>query len=144
MPELTEEERKRLEVLTSQLGAYELRAEALRQQISALSRSLSELSLTVDTLKSLKTVEPEKEVMVSIGSGCFVHAKLKGDGKVVYSLGAGVLIEKTIDEAISSLEERVKELQEILQKTRDELEKVGAQAEEIRPELERLIQKTRE
>ncbi len=143
MREITKEEREKLEKLASELNAYEAQAEVLRQQISALSRTISEHLTTLDALKTLKNVSPETEVLVPLGSGCFVHARLKGNNKVVYTVGAGVMFEKSFDEVISLVEEKVKNLQEAIQKTQKELERVGSRAEEIRPQLEELLRKAR-
>lgn len=143
MPELTEEERTRLQSAASQLNSYELQAEALRQQLSSLTRTLSEHSVTLETLRAIKGLQPDTETLVSIGSGCHVFAKLKADGRVLYGVGAGVMLEKSTDEAISLLEGRMKELQDAMEKTRAELEKVTADAEKLRPELEKLLEKAR-
>jgi len=143
MPELTKEEGERLEKLASELNAQELRAEALRQQLSVLTRSLSEYSVTVETLKSLQNEPNEKEGLVSVGAGCYVHAKLKTNDRVLLGLGAGVMVEKTLSEATQLLESKIKELQDAVQKTREELEKADLEAEKLRPEVERLLEKTR-
>jgi prefoldin alpha subunit len=143
MPELTKEEGERLQRLASELNAQELRAEALRQQLSVLTRSLSEYSVAAETLRGLQNEPEGKEGLVSVGAGCYIPARLKTGDRVILGLGAGVMVEKTLGEATQFLEGKMKELQEAIQKTREELEKVSAEAERLRPELERLLEKTR-
>jgi len=140
---LTKEESERLEKLASELNAQELRAEALRQQLSVLTRSLSEYSVAVETLKSLQNEPNEKEGLVSVGAGCYIYAKLKTNDRVLLGLGAGVMVEKTLSEATQLLEGKIKELQEAVQKTREELEKASLEAQRLRPEVETLLEKAR-
>lgn len=143
MPELTEEEKERLEKLASELNIREFQTEVLKQQLTALTRSLSEYTAAAETLKSLQSESGEKESLVLIGANCYVPAKLRYTDKVLVGVGAGVLVEKTLEGAVQILEGKIKELQEALQNTRKELEMVSAEAEKLRPELEKLLEKTR-
>jgi prefoldin alpha subunit len=143
MQGLTQEEKDRLEKLASELNVREFQAELLRQQLSSLTRSLSEYSLAAETLKSLQNEPSEKDGLVSVGANCYIPAKIRCTDKVLVGIGAGVLVEKTLGDAVQILEGKMKELQEAIQSTRKELERVSAEAEQLRPELEKLLEKTR-
>jgi prefoldin alpha subunit len=143
MPGLTQEEKEKLEKLASELNIREFQTEILRQQLSAITRSLTEYTTAAETLKTLQNETGEKESLVSVGANCYVPAKLRYTDKVLVGVGAGVLLEKTLAEAVQILEVKIKELQEALQNTRKELETVSAEAEKLRPELEKLLEKTR-
>jgi len=116
----------------------------LRQQMNLIANSLAELSMTVETIKTIKELKPETEILVPIGSDSFVTAKLATTDKVITGLGADVSAEQNVDGAKQMLEARIAELSRVLEQARQELDKIGKQIEELRPEADRILTKTKE
>ena len=144
MEKLSPEEQQKLQQIFNELQNYEAMADLLRQQMNLIANSLAELSMTVETIKTIKELKPETEILVPIGSDSFVTAKLATTDKVITGLGADVSAEQNVDGAKQMLEARIAELGRVLEQARQELDKIGKQIEELRPEADRILIKTKE
>jgi len=144
MEKLPSENRQRLQRILSEIGNYQATADLLRQQISFLVASLSEFSMTAETIRTIKELKPETEVLVPIGSDSFVTAKLTLTDKVTIGLGADVAAERDISDAMQMLETRTVEIEQAMEQARQELEKLSERIEALRPEAERILEKTKE
>jgi prefoldin alpha subunit len=144
MEKLSNEEQQKLQQIFNELQNYEAMADLLRQQINMIANSLTELSMTVETIKTIRELELGTEILVPIGSDSFVTTKLAAIDKVITGLGADVSAEQSVDGAKQMLEARITELGRILEQARQELEKIGKQIEELRPEADRILTKTKE
>ncbi len=144
MEKLSNEEQQKLQQIFNELQNYEAMADLLRQQINMIANSLTELSMTVETIKTIKGLKLGTEILVPIGSDSFVTTKLAATDKVITGLGADVSAEQSVDGAKQMLEARITELGLILEQARQELEKIGKQIEELRPEADRILTKTKE
>jgi len=144
MEKLSKEEQQKLQQIFNELQNYEAMADLLRQQINMIANSLTELSMTVETIKTIRELKLDTEILVPIGSDSFVTAKLAATDKVITGLGADVSAEQSVDSAKQMLEVRIAELGRVLEQARQELEKIGKQIEELRPEADRILTKTKE
>ena len=144
MERLTNEEQERLQRLLAQLSDNEAAVDALRQHISALVASLTELSMTIGAIKNIKGLKPDTEILVPIGSDSFISAKITRSDKVTTGLGADVAAERTADDAITLLEGRAAELEHAVEHAREELGRFEESIEALRPEAEKLLKKARE
>lgn len=141
MEKLTAEERRKLERIIAELRSYQATADLLRQHLDALTASASELTTTAETLKALKELKPDAEVLVPIGSDSYIPARLPPLERVIIGLGAEVSAERRVEEATRMLEQRLSEVSQAMEQTRAELEKLGERIDALRPEAERLLAK---
>ena len=81
---------------------------ALEQQVGALADGAAQLNVAIDSLKSLKGGDGGA-ALVPLGAGTMVRAKLTGEKKVLIDVGAGVVVEKELGDAIAVLEKRLEE-----------------------------------
>ena len=144
MENLKAEDKEKLQRLFSELNDNQAVVDLLRQQISALAGSLSELSMTVGAIKVVKDLKPAADVLVPIGCDSFIAAKLSSVDKVVTGLGAEVMAERSAEDTIKVLETRGAEVEKAIESTRAELGKLEERIEAIRPEAERLLGKAKE
>jgi len=77
-------------------------------------------------LEGLEKEKENSELLVPIGSNSYIKAKLENPDKVIVGMGAGVSVEKTLQEA----KEIVKNRQKNLEKTRTSLQQQLSQAAE--------------
>ncbi len=100
----------------------------LRDQ-EIISNGIQNISKATTTLKGLseENGKSETEMLIPIGGGAFIPISTERPKKVILKIGAGVSIEKDLDQAISALEERSKDLEnglsEVLKKILDIEEK---------------------
>ena len=143
MEKLTDEERKKQQRILSELSAHQATAEALSQHLSLLTASLSELSMTLEAIKTVKGLKPGTDILVPMGSDSFITAKLATTEKVITGLGADVVAERSSEDALKVLEARRTEFEQALNRAREELGKLGERMEALRPEAERILEKAR-
>jgi prefoldin alpha subunit len=144
MEKMKVDERDRLQRLFSEMNDNQAVVDMLRQQISALAGSLSEISMTIGAIKAMKDVKPDTEILVPIGSDSFIAAKISSVDKVVTGLGADTMAEKSAEDTVKALESRAADVEKAIEQTRAELDKLEERIEAIRPEAERLMGKARE
>ncbi len=138
------DDRERLQRLFAELNDNQAVVDLLRQQITALAGSLSELSMTVGAIKAVKGLESATEILVPMGSDTFVSAKLSSTDKVLSGMGADVMAERSAEETIKMLEARAAEVEKAIEQARTELGRIEERIEAIRPEAEKLLSKTKE
>jgi prefoldin alpha subunit len=125
-----EEEVRRLVLAYQQ---YQAQAEAIVRQISMTQLTAEGLDRALGAVEAMEKAEEGQDMLVPIGSGSFVHAKLASREKVVLNIGAGVSIEKTVADAKETLKVRKaevaegsKKLNEVLSKIDQEMQKIQA------------------
>lgn len=141
MESKNEEELRRLGV---ELRFFEQTAEAIQSRISMVNAVITDLTMASMALEGLEKEKENSELLVPIGGSSYIKAKLENPDKVIVGMGAGVSVEKTLQEA----KEIVKKRLENLEKTRISLQQQFAQvAERIgedREKFEGLVAKLRE
>ncbi|MEM2964625.1 MAG: prefoldin subunit alpha [Candidatus Bathyarchaeia archaeon] len=103
---------------------------ATQSRIDLINAALNDLYVANATLEGLRECENGVETLIPIGGGSFVKANLSTVQRVVMGVGAGVCVEKSVEESIMDLKTRQAELeraraslQEALGKALEELEK---------------------
>ena len=134
------EDKQRLEALVNELNTYQGQAEVLQQQIDTLNATITELSVAMDTLATVKG-QDNKETLVPIGAGSFLITDLKNTDEVIIGLGAGVAVRKKIDDAKDAIIEQRTELEELRDKMSGDLQKITEYIMKRSPEAEELMQK---
>jgi len=95
---------------------YKKQIDSLSAQIQIVENKRMEIDSTIETMDSLKENRIGTEILVPIGSNSFVRTELKDNKKVIVGIGAGISVEKTIDEAKEILKLRNKELENTMNK----------------------------
>ena len=134
------EDRQRLEALVNELNTYQGQAEVLQQQIDNLNATITDISVSIDTLETVKGKD-DTETLVPIGAGSFLVTELKNTEDVIVSLGAGVAVKKKIDDAKDTINEQKKELEELRNKMSSDLQKITDYIIRRSPEAEELMHK---
>ncbi|MBN2330353.1 MAG: prefoldin subunit alpha [Candidatus Aenigmarchaeota archaeon] len=112
--------------------------EEFTQQATAIETRLAELELTTHALKEMKGVEPDSETLFHMGGGCYGHGKLTDRSKFLIEVGAGIMANKTLPDAIAIIDERKNEVEKIKDKLLAEIEKIGDGMNQIGLELQKL------
>ncbi|MCJ7445618.1 MAG: prefoldin subunit alpha [Methanotrichaceae archaeon] len=126
--QVSEEEIRRLILAYQQ---YQSQAEALVRQINLAQLTSAGLDRAIEAVQAMDKAYEGQNMLVSIGSGSFIHAKLASKAKVVLNVGAGVSIEKTTVEASESLQVQKSEISEGLKKMNDVLSKLDGEIQKI-------------
>jgi prefoldin alpha subunit len=117
---------------------YQAQAEAIARQLSLTQLTAEGLDRALRAVEAMEMAEVGNEMLVPIGSGSFIHAKLASKEKVVLNVGAGVNIEKTPAEAKESLKIRKAEVAEGSKKLNEMLGKIDQEMQRIQAVMEQF------
>lgn len=123
-----EEEVRRL---VSAYQQYQAQAEAIVRQINLTQLTVEGLDRALGAVEAMEKAEEGQDMLVPIGSGSFVHAKLASREKVVLNVGSGVSIEKTATDAKEILKVRKAEVAEGSKKLNEMLSKIDQEMQKI-------------
>jgi len=113
-------------------------AESLQSRINFLSAAFAELGLAKRTLEGIEKEESEAPLFVPIGGGSYIKAKLGETDRVVYGVGAGVAIEKPLEEAKKGVDNRMSELEKTRQSLEEQLSQVLRRIQEDETKFQEL------
>ena len=136
----SEDEVRRLAV---ELRILEGTADSLQERINFLNAAFTELSLASRTLEGLEKEETDAPLFVPIGGGSYIKAKAMEIDKVVYGVGAGVAIEKSLKEAKEGISNRISELEKSRQALEQQLTQVLRRIQEDQSRFQDLTTELR-
>lgn len=84
------------------------------------------------------------EVLVPIGSGCYVYGKSTNSKKILVDIGSGVMTNKTSEEAQNLVEEKREEIEKLVLNLQSELIEAVNKINEIAPELQKAAEEQKE
>ena len=123
-----------------------MHAENLRQQLGALEQQrelIAELAgdarRALAALDHVATAKDGDEILVPLGAGAFVHAKLASGGNALASLGAGVHAEMPASDARERMKARVESLEGALSQSGKDAERVAGELERLNRALEPFV-----
>jgi len=134
----SEDEVRRLIV---ELRLLEGTAETLQSRINLVNAMHAELNMAKRTLEGVEKEKPDASVFVPIGGGSYIKAKLADVEKVVYGVGAGISVEKPLEEAKRGVDERISELERTRRALEQQYSQVLRRIQENRERLQELISK---
>ena len=136
-----EEELRKLSI---EMRYLEQTAEVLQQRITMVNAALTDATYANATLDGIEQQKENAELLVPIGAGSYVRAKLADSNKVIVGMGSGVSVEKTLVEAKTTLKERLDELENTLNSAQQQFSQVAQRINSSRERLESLLSTVRE
>jgi len=136
-----EEELRKLSI---EMRYLEQTAEVLQQRITMVNAALTDATYANATLDGIEQQKENAELLVPIGAGSYVRAKLADSNKVIVGMGSGVSVEKTLAEAKTTLKERLDELENTLNSAQQQFSQVAQRINSGRERLESLLSTVRE
>ncbi len=125
--------------LAVELQILEGTAESLQQRLSYLNAAFHEMAYTRLTLEGMEKEQSDASILVPVGGGSFVRAKLEAPDKIIVGMGAGVSIEKTINEAKEIVQNRVSALEKSRLEMQQQLVQVMNKIQEHRTLLNQMM-----
>jgi len=113
----------------------ESRFENMVKQRDVLASKIVELQTTLNTIDEMKTGD---DVLFSLGSSAYAKGKLSDKNKIIVEVGAGVVLEKGLDEAKQILSSRANEIQRVLMKIQREITEISSELERLEPEIQQI------
>ena len=124
-----------------QLRVYEGSARALQARLEIVNAAMNEFSLASTTLEGVKTQKADEDALIPVGGGSYVRVRLSDISKIVMGIGAGVALEKPIEDSIKEIKERIADLDKARTSLQEQLSQALTRIEENREKLGELVKK---
>jgi len=134
---------EKLKKLQDELRSLIAQADYLRSQVDVVNDTIQDLVTTIEVLEYLKKSGEGKTVLVPIGAGNFIRARIEKVDSVVMGVGGRLGIEASIEEARKMLDERINALESLRLDLLRKLEEVNRRINEILPQVEALAKEAR-
>ena len=125
------------ELMTLQhyMKEYGQQAEIFVGQLEMLENGRMEAFAAIETLEAMVAAD-DGTVLLQIGGGASVRAKVLEPDKILLSIGAEVVVERSNKDAIEFLKERIMEMEASQKKVAETLDRLRTQMNEINKRLE--------
>ena len=124
-----------------QLRIYEGSARTLQARLDILNAAMGEFVMASSTLEGIKTQKASADTLIPVGGGSFVRAKLDDVSKIVMGVGAGVAIEKPIEDSIIEIKSRIADMEKARTALQEQLAQTLVRIEENRQKLGEIVRK---
>ena len=119
-------------------------AEGIQARIIEIQMMKDELSRTIESLEFFEKSEGDVEALLNLGGGVFAYVDVKNSRKMLVDVGAGVVVEKEVKEAIETLTKKRQNVEETEKKLKELLEQIAGQMEKIQKEISELAKSTKQ
>lgn len=124
-----------------ELRIYEGSARALQERLQIVNAAMNEFAVASATLEGVKTQKTDEDALIPVGGGSYVRAKLSDISKIVVGVGAGVAIEKPIDDSINETKSRLADLDKARTTLEEQLNQALIKVEENRAVLGEFVKR---
>jgi prefoldin alpha subunit len=142
---MAEEKKTRtLEEVQDEIRSYLGEIEYLREQIGAIDTTIADLRIVDATLAYVKEKGEGKSIYIPLGGGVAIRGKIEKPDDVVMDVGAGILINTTVEEARENIEKRIKALMDLRLALLRKIEEDTRKVNELLKELQEMQPKKKE
>jgi len=128
-------DQRELMTLQQYLQEYGQQAEIFMQQLQLLENGRMEALAAIESLTDMLTAG-DGTVLLQIGGGASVRARVEEPKKVLLAIGADVVVERSNKDAVEFLKERVMEMEASAKKVAETLDRLRGQMNEINKRIE--------
>jgi prefoldin alpha subunit len=124
----------------STLEIFRAQLESINQNQQLVQMSLEELGRAKETLVQFQKASEGDELLVPVGGNSFVFAKVATNAKAIVGIGTGVSVERSMDEAIKTMDDRAAELIDSMKKLTDRRMAIEEQAATLSQVVDQELQ----
>lgn len=137
------EREEKMRKLSVELRYLEQTAETIQSRINMINAVLTDLAYANMALEGAEKEKENTELLVPIGGSSYLKAKLENPDKVVVGMGAGVSVEKTLQEAKEIIKKRRENVEKSSLSLQQQLSQVIEKINEDREQFESLLAQMR-
>ena len=127
---------REIQALQRYLQEYGQQVEIYSQQLQLIDEGRMEAIAAIETLKSVGASAEEEVVLLQLGGGASVRAKILEPQKVLLNIGSDVVVERNNPEAIEYLQDRITEMEASGKKVAETIDRIRTQMNEIARRIE--------
>jgi prefoldin alpha subunit len=122
------------------LEDYKAQMESFDQQFGFLSSTMKEHTQAKETLSGYKDLKEGQETLIPIGAGSYIFAKVSDPSKAMVGMGAEMVIETSIDDAVSKLDERIAEIEDAMKVVSDKYQDIAQKSAELSSKIQHVYE----
>lgn len=134
-------DQRELMMLQQYLKEYGQQAEIFVSQLEMLENGRMEAHAAIEALEGMMG-ENESVVLLQVGAGASVRARILEPDNVMLAIGSEVVVERPNKEAVEFLKERIMEMEASQKKVAETLDRIRSQMNEINKRLETAYQQS--
>ena len=135
------EKQKELEAKYAEHQLIEQQLKQFQNQIQTLDNQILEVNTLAQGIDELKKTKKDTDMLFPIANGIFMKGKLEDNSKLLVNVGAGVVVENTIEETKKLMEKQLKNIEKLKEQSINEMQKLVINMGKLEEELEKLISK---
>jgi len=124
-----------------ELRLLEGSARTLESRLAVVDSALGEILIASSTLEGIRNKPKGTKALVPVGAGSFIRVELADSEKIVMGVGAGVSLEKSVNDSIESLKNRQDDLENLRTSLQQQLSQIASTIEDERRTLSDLVKK---
>jgi prefoldin alpha subunit len=132
---VAETDPRELQALQFYLNEYGQQAEIFSRQLELIEQRRIEALAAIESIRFLNG-EKEPVVLVPLGGGTTVRARVENPEKVLVNIGADTILQRTQEEAVTFLQDRITEMEAMEKKVAGTIEQLRGQINEIAQRIE--------
>jgi len=126
---------REIQSLQMYLNEYRQQAEIFTQQLSLLEEGRMEAIAAIEALEGAAAA-PDSIVLLQIGGGASVRARILDPDRVLLNIGAEVIVERSNTAAQDYLKDRITEMEASARKVAETLDRLRGQMNDIARRIE--------
>lgn len=127
-----------VQTLRSYAAEYSQQFELLSQQLRFIESARAESLASIEALETLAAADGEISTLLSLGGGVSVRATVADTKKMLVGIGAGVTVEKSTEEAVSFLRDRITEMDASGKRLSESLGKLQSQMAAVEQRMQEI------
>ncbi|MDV0443788.1 prefoldin subunit alpha [Methanorbis rubei] len=127
-----------VQALRSYAAEYSQQFDLLSQQLRFIETARAEALASVEALEALAAADGEVSTLLSLGGGVSVRATVTDTKKMLVGIGAGVTVEKSTEEALSFLRDRITEMDASGKRLSESLGKLESQMSAVEQRMQEI------
>ncbi|ALU11914.1 prefoldin subunit alpha [Ignicoccus islandicus DSM 13165] len=133
--EKVQTQEEKVKALQDELRSLLSQAEYLRDQVDAVNAIIDDLYASLEVLDYVSKEGKGKVVLVPIGAGNFIKAKIEDTSTVITSVGGRLNLEIPVEEAKKAIQNRISALEQVRLTLLRKLEEINRKVNEILPRV---------
>ncbi|MDR3102013.1 MAG: prefoldin subunit alpha [Methanocalculaceae archaeon] len=127
-----------VQALRSYAAEYSRQFDLLSQQLRFIETTRTGSLASIEALEALVAADGPVSTLLNLGGGVSVRATVSDTKKMLVGIGAGVMVEKSPDEAISFMRDRITEMDASGKRLSESLGKLQSQMSAVEQRMQEL------
>lgn len=126
-----------------EMQIYREEAQVIQQQLANLQINYSSTEAAVQTLENLSKLKKGEDMLLPIGSGAYIKSKVESNEVALIDVGAGVIVEKPVPEAVTFLKSKMTEMDSVRDKLQKNFVGISNKMKSLEDSANKLMEKMR-